>query len=85
KVAEACGGMGFRIEDPAQCGRVLDQALAAPGPVVVEAVVDPFEPPMPPQATVEQARKLAEALIKGEPARDKIVRAVLKNRIREMI
>jgi pyruvate dehydrogenase (quinone) len=85
KVAEACGGTGLRIEDPAQCGRVLDQALAMPGPVVIEAVVDPFEPPMPPQATVEQARKLAEALIKGEPARDKIVRAVLKDRIREMI
>jgi pyruvate dehydrogenase (quinone)/pyruvate oxidase len=85
KVAEACGGVGFRIEDPAQCGRVLDQALAVPGPVVVEAVVDPFEPPMPANITVEQARKLAEALIKGEPARDKIVRAVLKDRIKEMI
>jgi pyruvate dehydrogenase (quinone)/pyruvate oxidase len=85
KVAEACGGTGLRIEDPAQCGRVLDQALAVPGPVVVEAVVDPYEPPMPPQATVEQARKLAEALIKGEPARDKIVRAMLKDRIKEMI
>ena len=85
KVAEACGGAGFRIEDPAQCGRVLDQALAVPGPAVVEAVVDPFEPPMPPQATLEQARKLGEALLKGEPARDKIVRAILKDRIKEMI
>ena len=53
--------------------------------MVVEAVVDPYEPPMPAQITVEQARKFAEALIKGEPARDKIVRAVLKDRIREMI
>jgi pyruvate dehydrogenase (quinone)/pyruvate oxidase len=85
KVAEACGGAGFRIEDPAQCGRVLDQALAVPGPAVVEAVVDPFEPPMPPRATLEQARKLGEALAKGEPARDKIMRAILKDRIREMI
>jgi pyruvate dehydrogenase (quinone)/pyruvate oxidase len=42
--ARACGGTGFTIEDPGDCGRILDQALATPGPVVVEAVVDPFEP-----------------------------------------
>jgi pyruvate dehydrogenase (quinone)/pyruvate oxidase len=53
--------------------------------VIVEAVVDPYEPPMPAKITVEQARKFAEALVRGEPARDKIVRAVIKDRIREMI
>jgi pyruvate dehydrogenase (quinone)/pyruvate oxidase len=40
--AQACGGTGVRVEDPAECGRILDQALMAPGPVIVEAVVDPF-------------------------------------------
>jgi pyruvate dehydrogenase (quinone)/pyruvate oxidase len=85
KVAEACGGTGFRVEDPARCGEVLDAALAVPGPVIVEAVVDPYEPPLPARITVEQARKFAEALVRGEPAREKIVRAVLKDRIREMI
>jgi len=85
KVAEACGGSGFRIDDPERCGEVLDAALAVPGPVIVEAVVDPYEPPMPAKTTVEQARKLAEALVRGEPAREKIMRAVLKDRIKEMI
>jgi len=63
----------------------LDQALALPGPVIVEAVVDPYEPPMPAHITVDQARKFAEALVKGEPARGRIVRAVLKDRIKEML
>ena len=85
KFAEACGGTGFHVDDPARCGEVLDAALGVPGPVIVEAVVDPFEPPMPPKITVEQARKFAEALVRGEPAREKIVRAVLKDRIKEMI
>jgi pyruvate dehydrogenase (quinone) len=85
KVAEACGGTGFRIEDPERCGEVLDAALAVPGPVIVEAVVDPYEPPMPARTTVEQARKLAEALVRGEPAREKILRSILKTRIKEMI
>ena len=43
--AQACGATGFTIEDPGQCGAVLDRALATPGPVVVQAVVDPLEPP----------------------------------------
>jgi hypothetical protein len=47
KHAETCGGRGFRIEHPAECGRVLDEALAAPGPVIVEGIVDPLKPPMP--------------------------------------
>src|ERR671937_393985 len=40
-VARACGATGYTISDPRDCGRVLDEALATPGPVVVEAVVDP--------------------------------------------
>ena len=85
KVAEACGGTGFRIEDPGRCGEVLDAALAVPGPVIAEAVVYPYEPPLPAKITVEQARKFAASLVRGEPAREKIVRAVLKDRIKEMI
>src|SRR5207302_4557783 len=39
--ARACGGAGFSVDDPAQCGAVLDAALAQEGPAVVEAIVDP--------------------------------------------
>ncbi len=41
-VARACGGIGFAIDDPKECGRVLDEFLAAPGPAVLQAAVDPF-------------------------------------------
>ena len=83
--ARACGATGFKVEDPAQCGAVLDQALADPGPVVVEAVVDPFVPPMPPKVTVDQATKFAEALAKGTPNRQKIALTVLSDKVRELI
>jgi hypothetical protein len=65
--ARACGGTGFTIEDPTACGAVLAEALSTPGPVVVEAIVDPFEPPMPPRLTLEQAAKFARSLARGEP------------------
>jgi pyruvate dehydrogenase (quinone)/pyruvate oxidase len=83
--ARACGGAGFTVDDPAQCGAVLDQALAAPGPVVVEAVVNPFVPPQPAKITFDQASKFAQSLARGEPNRTKIAWTVLSDKIREMI
>jgi len=84
-VARACGGAGFRIEDPAACGAVLDEALATKGPVLVEAVVDPLEPPMPARITMEQARKFAASLVRGEPDRGAIALTILRDKIRELV
>jgi pyruvate dehydrogenase (quinone) len=83
--ARACGGSGFTIEDPADCGNVLDEALATPGPVVVEAVVDPLTPPMPAKVTLDQATKFAESLTRGQPDRSKIAWTVLSDKIRELV
>lgn len=83
--ARVCGGTGFTIEDPAECGEILDHALATPGPVIIEAVVDPFEPPMPPKVTLEQATKFALSLARGEPNRERIALTVLADKVRELI
>jgi pyruvate dehydrogenase (quinone)/pyruvate oxidase len=83
--ARACGGTGFTIEDPAECGDILDQALTAKGPSVIEAVVDPFEPPMPAKISLDQAAKFAESLARGEPNRGKIALTVLSDKVRELI
>ena len=83
--AQACGATGLTIEDPAECGAVLDRALATPGPVVVQAVVDALEPPMPPKVTADQARKFAMSLLRGEPNREKIALTVLADRVRELV
>jgi pyruvate dehydrogenase (quinone) len=83
--ARACGAQGFTIEDPAECGPILEQALAVRGPVIVQAVVDPYEPPMPPKTTVAQAAKFAGSLIRGEPNRGKIFGTVFEDAVRELI
>ena len=85
KVAEACGGKGFTITDPKDCAATLDAALAHPGPVVVDCIVDPNEPPMPPKVQAKQAMHLAEAMARGTPDALKIAATVLKDRAREMI
>jgi pyruvate dehydrogenase (quinone) len=72
KVAEGCGLTAFHIERAADCEETLRQALATPGPVVVECVVDPNEPPMPPKITTDQAKALGQALARGEEYRRRI-------------
>jgi pyruvate dehydrogenase (quinone) len=84
-VARACGGTGFTVDDPEDCGRVLDEALATPGPVLVEAVVDPYEPPYPAKITMEQAAKFAQSLVRGQPNRDKIALTVASDTVRELV
>ncbi len=85
KFADACGAGGYTCDDPAEIGSVLDSFLASPGPAVLEAVVDPNEPPMPPKATVKQALYFAEALVRGTPDRGAIITTVLENMVKEMI
>jgi pyruvate dehydrogenase (quinone) len=87
KFAEACGAIGFRIDDPKECGTILDNALAANvnGPVLIEAVVDPFEAPMPAKVTFDQAVKFAESLARGEPNSKKIVATQIADKVRELI
>jgi pyruvate dehydrogenase (quinone) len=83
--AQACGGIGLSVDDPKDCGRVIEHALNTPGPVLVEAVVDPFEPPMPPKITTKQAQKFAESLLRGEPNRGRILATVAEDRVRELV
>lgn len=85
KVAEACGGKGFTITDPKDCGATLDAALAHPGPVVVDCLVDTNEPPMPPKVQAKQALHFTEALARGTPDALKIAATVFKGRAREVI
>src|SRR5207248_8826905 len=51
KFAEACGGVGYRCERPNEVRPVLEAAFASKKPALVEAIVDPFEPPLPARAT----------------------------------
>ena len=84
-IARACGGHGFRIEDPENCAETIAQALATPGPVLIEAVVDPNEPPMPARIKAKQALHLAESMAKGTPQRMKIATTIAEDVVRELV
>jgi pyruvate dehydrogenase (quinone) len=83
KFAEACGGVGFRCEKLDEVRPALEAAFAAKGPALVEAVVDPFEPPQPARATFKQGLHLAEALARGEPHRGRIGLTLFRDKMKE--
>ena len=84
-LAKAVGAEGVRIDDPAKAGELLDQALAMPGPVIIEAVVDPLTAMLPPKITPEQAMHFTEALMRGEPKRLKIALTAASDTVRQVI
>ena len=64
-MAEAVGIKGVRIEDPKDVDERLTEALAHPGPVVVDAVVNRQELAMPPAITAEMAKGFTLYMIKA--------------------
>ncbi|HUZ05095.1 MAG TPA: thiamine pyrophosphate-dependent enzyme, partial [Acidobacteriaceae bacterium] len=85
KVAEACGVKGFTLEHPEDAELVLRTALQHKGPSLVQAVVDPNEPPMPGKITTEQALHFVKSLLRGQKDAMKIIKDIAEDRIREVV
>lgn len=85
RFAEACGAGGFTLENPKDAETVLKQALAHDGPAVVQADVDPNEPPLPGNINSKQALHFAEAIVRGEKHGLAIIKTILKDKVREVV
>ena len=83
--AQACGIPGYTLENPAGAEEVMRTAFAQTGPVLIQALVDPNEPPLPGKVTTRQAIQFAEALLRGEKDRKRIVKDVLADKVREVV
>ena len=84
-VARGFGAAGYTITNPADCGHIIEEALAVPGPAVIEAVVDANEPPMPAKIKAQQAVHFAESMAKGTRDWEKIAATIAKDRVRELV
>jgi pyruvate dehydrogenase (quinone)/pyruvate oxidase len=85
KMAESVGINAVTIDDPARCGEQLREALATPGPCLIEAVVDPYEPPFPPSIELKQAVNMGKALAKGTPHAMKTALTLASDTVRELV
>lgn len=85
KFAESCGGRGYSITEPAEVRPVMSQAMAERRPTIIEAYVDPFEPPMPPKVNMEFVGNLAESFARGQPYAGRIGLTLFRNQVHDAL
>lgn len=84
-VARGFGVLGFTLKEPQHAGMIVEEALSYRGPVLIEAVVDPYLAPLPPKIKADQALHFAESVARGTPDRGKVVKAILAEKARELV
>jgi pyruvate dehydrogenase (quinone)/pyruvate oxidase len=82
--ASACGGMGLHVEKPDDVEVAVREALEYRGPALVDVLVNPDEPPMPPKVTYEQAKGFADAFMKGQPRRATIASTLFRDKVDQL-
>ncbi|GAA2218707.1 thiamine pyrophosphate-dependent enzyme [Micromonospora olivasterospora] len=82
--ARACGGYGVKVTDPKALPGAVREALAHPGPALVDCDVNPDEPPMPGKVRYEQAQHFTEAFLRGQPHKVATLASVARDKINEL-
>ncbi|SIQ80542.1 thiamine pyrophosphate-dependent enzyme [Micromonospora avicenniae] len=82
--ARACGAFGAKVTDPKALPDAIRQALAHPGPALVDCDVNPNEPPMPGKVHYEQAKHFTEAFLRGQPKKMATLASVARDKINEL-
>ncbi|HEX5495786.1 MAG TPA: thiamine pyrophosphate-binding protein [Mycobacteriales bacterium] len=82
--AKSCGGHGLKVTDPAALPGAIRAALDHDGPSLVDVNVDPNEPPLPGRVEYSQAKKFAQAFLRGQPHRVAIATTLFKDKIEQL-
>jgi len=88
KIAEACGGIGYTIKESDEIEPIMKKAMSdktTRKPTVIEAYVDPFEPPTPPKIEPEFVQNMAESFAKGQPYAKRIGLTLYRNQMNSTI
>jgi pyruvate dehydrogenase (quinone)/pyruvate oxidase len=82
--ARGCGGFGVHVAKPGDLPGALSEALAHPGPALLDVAVNPDEPPLPGKVSYEQAKKFAESWLHGQPHKASIASTLFKDKIQQL-
>ena len=82
--ADANGGLGLKVERAKDVRGAIQTALSHRGPALVDVNVNPDEPPLPGKIEYQQARKFAEAFLKGQPRKATIATTLFRDKIDQL-
>jgi pyruvate dehydrogenase (quinone) len=83
--ARLIGLHGVRVDDPEAVGSAWDECLNAGRPAVLEVITDPEVPPLPPHIRFDQAKGMAKALARRDPAAREMITQSLKGKLAEFV
>ncbi len=84
RAADAMGGKGFTISGFDEIEPVLDAAFAEDGPVIIQSIVDKYEPMMPPKMPDDYAANFKKAL-RDTPGHRQIEENMAREPLRTMM
>jgi pyruvate dehydrogenase (quinone) len=79
RYAELVGLRGIKVERAEAIAAAWDEALASSIPVVLEAIVDPDVPPLPPHITLKQMQRFGMSLLKGDHGEGGLVKQAIEH------
>ena len=85
RYAEMLGFTAVSVEDPQRVGEAWDTVLHADRPALLEAVVDPNIPPLPPHVRFGMAKEMATAMLHGDPELIGVTTRTLAGKLREFV
>jgi pyruvate dehydrogenase (quinone)/pyruvate oxidase len=83
-LATANGAFGAKVTRPGDLAGAVRQALAHQGPALVDVDVNPDEPPLPGKVEYEQAKKFAQAFLRGQPHKSTIATTLFKDKVQQL-
>jgi pyruvate dehydrogenase (quinone)/pyruvate oxidase len=83
-LATANGALGIKVENGADVHTAVEQGLAHDGPALIDVNVNPDEPPMPGKVEYQQAKKFAEAFLRGQPRKATIATTLFRDKIEQL-
>jgi pyruvate dehydrogenase (quinone) len=73
------------VDKPEEIASAWDHALAADRPTLLDVHCDPNVPPVPPHATFEQIKDMAQALLRGDEDRWGVIKQGVRTKLQEFL
>jgi pyruvate dehydrogenase (quinone) len=85
RYAEILGLKGIKVNDPEKLSEAWKEVLSADRPAVIEVVVDPDVPTIPPHITFDEMVKFAKTLFKGDPNEPGVIKQTFKDAMESIL
>jgi pyruvate dehydrogenase (quinone) len=83
-LATANGALGIKVDRPDGVRSAIERALGHDGPALVDVNVNPDEPPLPGKVEYQQAKKFAEAFLRGQPRKATIATTLFRDKVEQL-